>query len=64
MTKIAYPILAMEVERLYQVQFDENDMEAIEKHIDFIATFIRSAGWDEEEYLDRWLQEQNGQQTN
>jgi hypothetical protein len=55
--RVPYEILADNVEKLYQKQFDENDTAAIEEHITYIEKFIESCGWSIEEYMERWLRE-------
>jgi len=56
--KISYPILALQIEKLYQKKFpDDNELE-IERHIKYIADYIKACGWDEEEFLNRWMKEQ------
>lgn len=57
-TKVPYEVMALEVEKLYQKEFPKNDP-AITKHCEFIAEFIRSCGWTEEEYMTRWMAEQD-----
>lgn len=57
--RVAYPILAYQVELLYQKQFDDSQVKAINEHCEYIATFIKAAGWDEEEYWDQWYREQD-----
>jgi hypothetical protein len=57
--KIPYPILALQVEILYQKQFANNDLKAIEDHCQYIAEVIKAMGWSEEEYIERWMQEQD-----
>jgi hypothetical protein len=55
--KLQYEVLSMLVDKLYEKEFPEGDDAAIEAHCKFIADTIRSAGWDEQEYMERWLQE-------
>lgn len=40
-----------EVDKLYEKQFEDHETNAIEKHCEFIAEFIRACGWTEEEYI-------------
>jgi hypothetical protein len=61
--KISYPILALQIELLYQREFAEGNDKAIEDHCLYIANFIRSCGWTEEEYLERWMREQDGEEV-
>lgn len=51
--------MAYQVELLYTKSF-EKEVDA-EKHCLFIAEFIRACGWDEQEYMDRWLREEDRQ---
>ena len=57
--KIPYRILALQVELLYQKEFDDNNLKAIEDHCEYIAQYIKACGWDELEYFERWMQEQD-----
>jgi len=56
--RIPYEIMSYQVELLYQKQFDSNQDAAITKHCEYIAEFIRACGYTEEEYLERWMVEQ------
>lgn len=56
MCRVPYEILAVEIEKLYAKEFPPHDP-AISNHCAFIAEFIRSCGWTEEEYWDRWVKE-------
>jgi hypothetical protein len=58
-TKIPYLIMALEVERLYSKEFPEGDDAAITKHCEYIASFINSCGYSEDEYMERWMREQD-----
>jgi hypothetical protein len=49
--KLPYDYVSREVDKLYDKQFDENDVDSINKHCDFIRDFINACGWTEEEYL-------------
>jgi hypothetical protein len=55
--KIPYEILAVEVERLYSIEFPDGADKQIEEHCEKIAALITGAGWDEEEYINRWFSE-------
>ena len=57
-TRIPYEVMALEVEKLYQKDFPPHDP-AITAHCEFIAEFIRSCGWTEEEYWERWCREED-----
>jgi len=43
--------LLRETRKLYDKQIDCNDLNAIDKHCEFIATFIKSCGYTEEEFV-------------
>jgi hypothetical protein len=51
--KVPFEILFLEVEKLYQKQFDPSDTISIEEHCDFIRIFIESCGWTSDEYIRR-----------
>jgi hypothetical protein len=57
--KIPYAILALEIEKLYSKDIPEDNDKAIEEHCEYIAQVIRSMGWSEEEYMERWMKEQD-----
>lgn len=52
MNKLPLSYVAKEVDKLYEKQFDKDDVEGINKHCDFIRTFINSCGYTEEEFDD------------
>ena len=49
--KIAYEILALEVDKLYSEKISSNDVKAIDDHLAYIETFIESCGWEVDEYM-------------
>lgn len=51
MNKLPYEYVSREVDKLYEKQFDEKDIEGINKHCDFIREFINACGWDEIDYI-------------
>ncbi len=53
---VPYETLAFHVERMYSKKFDLNDAALIDKHCQEIADFIRSCGWTEESYFERFCQ--------
>jgi hypothetical protein len=55
--KIPFPLLVLEVEKLYEKPIPDNE-EAIVKHCEFIADFIRSCGYSEDEYFERLMQDE------
>lgn len=59
MQKIPYPVLALQVEILYEKKFPEGNNQAIQDHCEYIAKFIESCGWSVEDYFDRWMKEQD-----
>lgn len=50
-TKLPYDYVSKKVDELYEKQFSPNDLASIEKHCEFIASFINACGWTEEEYI-------------
>jgi hypothetical protein len=56
--RIAYPILALQVELLYQKEFPIGNNKAIEEHCEYIAKFIESCGWTMDQYLERFMQDE------
>lgn len=55
MKKIAYEVLAPQVEALYSVKFRDDQLKEIEDHCMKIQAMIEASGWDLDEYLQRWL---------
>lgn len=58
--KIPYAILALNIERLYQKDFREDQLAEIQDHCELIAIFIGACGWQVEEYFERWMREGEG----
>lgn len=52
MIKQPLQYVTKELDKLYEKQFPETDVEAINQHCDFIATFIRACGWTEDEMIE------------
>lgn len=50
MPKLPFEYVLREVEILYSKEFAEDALDAIDKHIDFIRSFINACGWSEEEF--------------
>ena len=56
MIKMAFDELRYQVENLYSITVPSNDA-AIDQHCLCVAEFIRSSGWTEEEFWDRFIEE-------
>jgi hypothetical protein len=56
MTKLPYDVLAIQIEKLFEKEMPDND-EEIDQHCQLIDAFIEAAGWNVEEYFERWMQE-------
>ena len=54
MIKIPFSILSPVIEDLYKKEFQDHEVKAIEEHIRIIEDVIKWAGWDTEEYMNRW----------
>jgi hypothetical protein len=50
-TKLPYDYVSLQVDKLYERNFDENNIEGINNHCEFIADFIKACGWDEESFI-------------
>ena len=48
--RLPFAYLSPVVDRLYEKQFDPNDIEGISRHCDFIVDYLRANGWSEEQY--------------
>lgn len=48
--RLPFAYLSKEVDRLYEKQFDYNDIKGIEAHCEFIVAYIRANGWTETDY--------------
>ena len=55
MVKVPYPQLFLEVEKLYQKSFAEDQLQEIEDNIILIKELLNASGWTEEEFLERYL---------
>ena len=51
MNKLSYEYVSREVDKLYEKEFDEKDIEGINNHCDFIRAFINACGWDEVDFI-------------
>jgi hypothetical protein len=51
MVKFPFEYVSLHVDEMYKREFDENNIEGINKHCEFIAEFIKVCGWDEESYI-------------
>lgn len=58
-TRIAFDIVAVEIEKLYQRDANSMTDEQVNDHCQFIAEFIRSCGWDETDYWAEWSRRQD-----
>jgi len=50
-TKLPYEYVSREVDKLYEKQFEENDLVSIDKHCAFIVDFLNACGWTEDEFI-------------
>jgi len=57
MSRVPFLVVALEVEKLYQKVIAEDNDQAIEDHCEFIANYIEATGWQIDEYLERWMQD-------
>ena len=55
MIKLSYEQVLLEVEKLYQVKFNDDEVEAINKHCNFISTYIEACGWDVDEFMEQYI---------
>lgn len=60
MKKIPYEILSVQVELMYAKTFPEGAHKSIEEHCETIQALIEGAGWDTDEYLNRWFADVQG----
>ena len=51
MQRIKYDQLYMQVDSLFQKEFDPNDTKGINEHCDYIRTFIESCGWVIDDFI-------------
>jgi hypothetical protein len=51
MQRIKYDQLYIQVDSLFQKEFDPNDTKGINEHCDYIRTFIESCGWDVDSFI-------------
>lgn len=55
MNKVAYEVLAVAVDKLYQKDLLPTDLKGIAEHSEYIATFVEACGWTAEEFLDEYV---------
>lgn len=53
-TKVSYPILHLQVEKLYDEPIDPENLKAIQKQTETIQALIEACGWTWDEYLWEW----------
>lgn len=53
--KVAYEVLALNVDKLYPPHYDLKPGETIEQHLMDIEALIESCGWTTEEYLEEYI---------
>ncbi len=51
MIRLPLEYVDAEVDKLYDKSFDLSEVEAVNKHCDFIIAFINACGYTEEEYI-------------
>lgn len=51
MIKLPYEYVTREVDKLYEKEFDENDLGGIDAHCAFIVEFLNACGWTEDSYI-------------
>jgi len=51
MLKLPFEYVEREVLKLYEREFDDNDIKGIDAQCSFIVSFINACGWDEEEFM-------------
>lgn len=55
MTKLSFPVLAAAVDALYAQPISFHDLKAIEEQSLLIEGLIQGAGWQINEFFERWL---------
>jgi hypothetical protein len=50
-TKLPYAYVSREVDKLYEKKIDLSDEDVINKHCEFIVTFLHACGWSEDSYI-------------
>lgn len=51
MARVSFEVLNVEVSKLYEKRFHPSEVNAINKHCEYIGEFIRACGWTEEEFI-------------
>jgi hypothetical protein len=49
--RVPFEVLNVEVSKLYEKQFNPSEVDAINKHCEYIGEFIRACGWSETEFI-------------
>lgn len=56
MNKVAYELVAIEVDKLYGKTFaPDAPHKEIEEHCEYIAKYIESCGWDTDDYMSEYI---------
>lgn len=50
MTKLPFEYVSKHVDALYDKPLDKGDPNALDKHIEFIVSFLHASGWNEESW--------------
>lgn len=54
MTKIPFPVLTIQVNKLYDQIVDMTNDKAVNEQSEYIHDFVAACGWDWDEYLYEW----------
>lgn len=52
MRKLPYEYVVRELDKLYEKQFLESDIDGVNAHCEFIHSFIESCGWSCQEMIE------------
>jgi len=55
MKTMRYELVAIEMEKLWNIQIDPLDEAAMEKHCDLLRSFVESCGWSVDDYIRRMM---------
>lgn len=55
MKKIPYEMVAVEMEKLWNIKIDPSDVEGMNNHCDLLRGFVESCGWEIDHYILRMM---------
>lgn len=57
--RISYEILALQMEQLWNKNFESADVQSINSHCEYMQNFIEACGWKIDDYIHRMMYDSN-----